>query len=110
MTNEEALRCLANKPSDPEGLEALYAHNRTVVDAAIKKWFGRSPVVPQAIRHVLGRIAARTDAFKPEHQTPDTFVARLVDEESRLLFEEIENRLVDWRRQGHANKHIPLGS
>jgi hypothetical protein len=92
VTNEEALRCLANNPSDSQGLESLYTHNRTVIDGTIQKWFGRKPVVPHATRYVLSRIAARTNAFAPEHQTPEAFVAELADEESKGLYEEIKKR------------------
>ena len=96
MTNEEALCCLANNPYDSEGLQSLYTHNRPVIDAAIQKWFGRSPVVPDATRYVLERIAARTATFAARPQTTQSIVAELAEEEARDLFEEIEKRIRGW--------------
>lgn len=92
MTNEEVLRRLGNNPFDSQALESLYTHNRTVIDAAMGKWFGRNLVIPQATRYVLDRIAARTDAFAPERQTLEAFVAELANEESKRLHDEVE----DW--------------
>ena len=102
MTSEEALCRLADKPSDPQALESLYTNHRTVIEAAIKKWFGRTALVPHAIRYVLSRIAARTAAFAPQRQTPEAFVAELANEESKRLHEEIEQRIADF--QGGAAK------
>jgi hypothetical protein len=101
MTSEEALRRLANEPSDAQALESLYAHNRTVIDAAIEKWFGRNAVIRHATRYVLGRIAVRTDAFSPECETPEGFVAELADEESMRLHEKLEQRIADSGSGGH---------
>ena len=100
MTNEKALRRLANNPSDSQVLESLYTSNRTVIDAAIQKWFGRNPVVSHATRYVLNRIAARAKEFAPEHQTPEVFVTELADEESRNLHEEIEKIVAGFRNEG----------
>jgi hypothetical protein len=97
MTSEEALCRLADKPSDPQALESLYTNHRTVIEAAIKKWFGRNTLVPHATRYVLGRIAVRTPAFAPQRQTLEAFVAELANEESKRLHEEIEQRIADFR-------------
>jgi hypothetical protein len=78
-------------------LESLYTNHRTVIEAAIKNWFGRNALVPHAIRYVLGRIAARTPAFAPQRQTPEAFVAELADEESKRLLDEIEERIANFR-------------
>jgi hypothetical protein len=99
MTGEETLRCLVNNPSDIEALGCLYANNRTVIDAAIEKSFGRNRVVREATRHVLSRIAARAHLFAPECHTPEVFVAELADAESRGLLEEIEKRIANWEHE-----------
>jgi len=94
MTSEEVFRHLANDPSHPQALELLYTHNRTIIDAAIKKWFGTNAVVPHATRYVLAEIAARIKAFAPERQTPEGFVAELADEESSRLYEKMERKII----------------
>jgi hypothetical protein len=97
MTNEEALYRLAKNSYDSDALESFYANNRTVIDAAIRKWFGHNAVVPQATRYVLGRVAARTTAFAATPQTSQPIAAGLADEEARDLYDEIEKRIADWR-------------
>jgi hypothetical protein len=99
MTGEESLRCLVNNPSDSQALGSLYTNNRTVIDAAIEKCFGRNPVVRQATRYVLNRIAVRANAFAPERQRPEAFVAELAGEESRGLLDEIEKRIASWEHE-----------
>jgi len=96
MTNEEALYRLAKDSYDSDALESFYANNRTVIDAAIRKWFGRNSVVPQATRYVLGRVVARTTAFAATPQTPQPIAAGLADEEARDLYNKIEKKIAGW--------------
>ena len=99
-TTEDALYRLAKNSPDSEALKSFYANNRTVIDAAIRKWFGHNSVVPDATRYVLGRVAARTTAYAATPQIPQFIAAGLADEEARDLYDEIEKRIATW---GHSS-------
>lgn len=88
MNTVQALKHLATNRLDSRALEALYLQNQLEIDRAVRQWFGSGSVVQDATSRVLARIAACAESFKPSVYTVESFIAQLVDEECKRIYDD----------------------
>jgi len=87
MTTEIALARLSRDMFDSTALEQLYFLNSREVRKTIEQWFGHDSIFDYALSWVMARVAQHATQFRPEHETPEAFVAEMVNAECKRVHE-----------------------